>query len=200
MKPRPSALSERNGGSRMNRRKQTGERSAGGARAAIYASLALLLLAGTACEKAKGKDTKPVAAPSVPPPTVVVAEVQQRTVPLVRDFTARTEAIPTVDVRARVAGMLEKVLYREGTEIKAGTVMFELQREEYAAALETAKAQMAKAEADLTRARDTSVVDRARAALDQRKADLEKAKRDVARYEPLAAARAIPQQDLDTAQ
>jgi len=43
-------------------------------------------------------------------------------------------------------------------------------------------------------------VDRARASLDQRKADLEKAKRDVDRYVPLAEARAIPQQDLDSAQ
>jgi membrane fusion protein (multidrug efflux system) len=92
------------------------------------------------------------------------------------------------------------VLYNEGSEVKAGQVLFRLQREEYAAALASAQAQLAKAQADLTRARDTSVVDNARAQLDQRKADLEKAQRDVARYVPLAQARAIPQQDLDTAQ
>jgi membrane fusion protein (multidrug efflux system) len=131
---------------------------------------------------------------------VVVAEVQQRPVEIKRDFVARTQGIPTVDVRARVAGVLENVLYKEGTEVKQGQVLFELQREEYAAALESARAQLAKAQADLTRARDTSVVDRARATLEQRKADREKAQRDVARYKPLAEARAIPQQDLDTAQ
>jgi membrane fusion protein (multidrug efflux system) len=131
---------------------------------------------------------------------VVVADVQQRTVSIVRDFTARTEGIPTVDVRARVPGVLEQVLYNEGTEVKQGQTLFKLQRAEYAAALESAQAQLAKAQADLTRAKDTSVVDRARAQLDQRQADLEKAKRDVARYQPLAEARAIPQQDLDTAQ
>ena len=159
------------------------------------AGLALLLLAGTACDRAKGKEA---AAP--PPPAVIVAEVQQRTVPIVRDFIARTEAIPTVDVRARVAGMIENVRYKEGTEVKQGQILFDLQREEYAAALQTAQAQLAKAEADLTRARDISVVDRSRAQLEQRRADLEKAKRDVDRYTPLAEARAIPQQDLDTAQ
>ncbi|HEX7786750.1 MAG TPA: efflux RND transporter periplasmic adaptor subunit, partial [Methylomirabilota bacterium] len=102
--------------------------------------------------------------------------------------------------RARVAAVLEKVLYREGTLVKQGQVLFELQREEYAAALESAQAQLAKAQADLTRARDASVVDRARAQLDERKAELGRRQADVARYLPLAQARAIPQQDLDTAQ
>ena len=156
-----------------------------------------LSLAIVSCDRAKaGKDAKAAA----PLPSVVVAEVTQRTVPLVRDFTARTEAVPTVEVRARVAGVLEQILFKEGSEVKAGQTLFRIQPEEYAAALESARAQLAKAEADLVRAKDASVVDRARATLDQRRADLEKARRDVARYMPLAAARAIPQQDLDTAQ
>jgi membrane fusion protein (multidrug efflux system) len=158
--------------------------------------LALTLLVGSACDR-KGKEVKGTAAS--PPPAVVVAMVEQRTVPIVRDFVARTEAIPTVDVRARVPGVLEKVLYKEGTEVKQGQVLFEIQRAEYSASLDSAKAQLAKANADLIRAKDTSVVERARAQLEQRKADLEKANRDVLRYQPLAEARAIPQQDLDTA-
>src|SRR6185369_14340142 len=88
----------------------------------------------------------------------------------------------------------------EGTQVNAGQTLFLIQPDEYAAALESARAQLAKAQADVTRAQDISIVDRARAQLDQRKADLEKARRDVARYRPLAEARAIPQQDLDTAQ
>jgi len=82
--------------------------------------------------------------------------------------------------------------------VKEGQTLFVLQRDEYRAALETARAQLAKAQADLTRARDLSVIDRAKAQLAQRQADLEKARQDVARYRPLAEARAIPQQDLDT--
>ena len=174
-------------------KRSEGQLVAGG-RGAVWAGLALLLLAGAACDRSKAKEAAPP-----PPPTVIVASVEQRTVPIVRDFTARTEAVPTVDVRARVPGVLERVLYKEGTEVKQGQILFELQREEYVAALESAKAQAAKAAADLTRAKDASVVDRARATLDQRKADLEKAQRDVARFKPLAEARAIPQQDLDTA-
>ena len=127
-----------------------------------------------------------------------MAEVVQRIVPIIRDFTARTDAIPTVEVRARVPGVLEQVLFKEGTEVKKGQTLFVLQRDEYAAALESARAQLAKAQADLTRARDTSIVDRARAQVDVRKAELGKAQQDVNRYRPLAEARAIPQQDLDT--
>ena len=144
------------------------------------------------------KEAKKDAPPPPPPPQVVVAEVVQRTVPIVRDFTARTDAIPTVEVRARVPGVLEQVLFKEGTEVKQGQTLFVIQRDEYAAALESARAQLAKAQADLTRARDTSIVDRARAQVDVRKAELGKAQQDVNRYRPLAEARAIPQQDLDT--
>ena len=175
-------------------------RIAGGVRIARLGGLAVLLLAAGACDNAKaGKDGKGAGAPPPPPPTVVVAEVVRQPVSISRDFVARTEGIPTVDVRARVSGMLEQVHYKEGSEVKAGQILFDLERAEYQAALQSARAQLAKANADLTRAKDASVVDRARATLDQRKADLEKANRDVARYLPLAEARAIPQQDLDTA-
>ena len=134
----------------------------------------------------------------VPPTEVVVAPVAQQTVSIEREFTARTEAVPTVEVRARIPGVLEQVLFKEGTEAKKGQVLFVIQQAEYRAALETARAQLAKAQADLTRAKDISVIDRARAQLAQREADLEKARADVARYRPLVEARAIPQQDLDT--
>ena len=158
---------------------------------------ALLLAATAGCERNSGASAKTAAAP--PPPTeVVVAAVEQRRVAIVRELTARTEAVPTVEIRARVPGVLEQVLFQEGTEVKEGQTLFMLQQEEYRAALETAKAQLAKAQADLTRARDASVIDRAKAQLAQRQADLEKARQDVNRYRPLAEARAIPQQDLDT--
>lgn len=161
----------------------------------LWTFVAVLLTATIGCERAKA------AKPPTPPaaPQVVVAEVTQRTVPIVREFTARSEAVPTVEVRARVPGMLEQVLFTEGSEVRQGQALFVIQREEYVAALASARAQLAKAEADLTRARDVSVIDRSRAQLDQRKADLEKAQKDVARYRPLADAQAIPVQDLDTA-
>ena len=154
---------------------------------------AWMLVAG--CDRVTA--SKVAAAP--PPPTVVVAAVIVRDTPIVRDFVGRTEAVPTIEIRARVAGVLEQVLFREGSEVKKGQVLFVIQPEEYKAALQSARAQLAKAQADLTRARDVSIVDRGRAHLDQAKAELEKARMDVARYRPLAQEKAIPQQDLDSA-
>jgi membrane fusion protein, multidrug efflux system len=157
----------------------------------------LVLLTATAgCDRSPSAKAAPS---SPPPPDVVTADVEQRAVAIERDFTARTEAVPTVEVRARVPGVLEEMLFKEGTEVKQGQTLFVIQRDEYRAALETARAQLAKAQADLTRARDISVIDRARAQLAQRQADAEKARADVARYRPLVEARALPQQDLDTA-
>jgi membrane fusion protein (multidrug efflux system) len=160
----------------------------------------VVLLALTAgCQRADVAEStaKQDAAPA-PPPTVLVAAVPQRTVQLASEFVARTEAVPTVEIRARVPGVLEEVRFREGSEVERGQTLFIIQQDEYRAALQSARASLAKAQADLTRAHDVSVVDRAQAALDQAKADLGRTRQDVARYRPLAQAQAIPQQDLDT--
>jgi membrane fusion protein (multidrug efflux system) len=157
---------------------------------------AALLVAFTACERGDAKASKQAEAPI---PTVLVAEVPQRTVSVGADFVARTEAVPTVEIRARISGMLEQVRFREGSEVKEGQVLFVIQQAEYRAALQSARAQLAKAEADLIRAKDTSVVERQRAQLDQAKAELGRSQADVARYRPLVKEQAIPQQDLDTA-
>jgi membrane fusion protein, multidrug efflux system len=158
--------------------------------AALGATILITLLG---CQRSTGA-TAPAA-----PPTVVVADVTRQTVPIVREYIGRTDAVPTVELRARVAGVLEQVPVDEGRAVARGQTLFVIQREEYAAALEAARAQLAKAEADLMRARDVSVVDRARAELEQKKADRGKTLQDVNRYRPLAQARAIPQEDLDTA-
>ena len=163
---------------------------------ACLAGIAFLTLA-VGCERGDAKSSKQ--APAVPTPTVLVSEIPQRTVSVGADFVARTEAVPTVEIRARVSGVLEQVRFREGSEVKQGQVLFVIQQEEYKASLQTARAQLAKAEADLLRATDTSVVDRFRASLDQAKADLGKDRADVARYRPLVEQQAIPKQDLDTA-
>lgn len=153
------------------------------------------LLAG--CER--GRSAEAPAAPAAPAPAVVVAEVIRRSVPVVRDFVARTEGVPTVEIRARVQGILERVEFQEGFEVRKGQVLFVIQPDEYRAALRSARAHLTRAEADLTRARDVSVVARAEAALRQAQADLSRARQDVARYRPLVEARALPTQDLDTA-
>ena len=130
---------------------------------------------------------------------VVVAEVLQKTVPVYDEFVARTEALQTVELRARVEGFLEQVLFQDGAIVKEGQVLCVIERRPYEAALQTAKAQLAKAEADLTQAQEQVGVLSARADLAQRQANLVKARQDVARLRPLARDRAVPQQDLDAA-
>ncbi|HEY3065018.1 MAG TPA: efflux RND transporter periplasmic adaptor subunit [Methylomirabilota bacterium] len=165
------------------------------------AGVVFVLALTTGCERGTAKESKSSKAgpPAAPPPTVIVAEVVQRTVPISAEFVGRTEAVPTVEIRARIQGVLEQVRFREGSTVQKGQQLFTIQQEEYRAALQSSRAQLAKAVADLTRARDTSVVDRSRANLEQAKAERGRTQNDVARYRPLAQEKAIPQQDLDTA-
>ena len=67
------------------------------------------------------------------------------------DFTGRTEALPTIDVRARVSGYLDKVLFREGFDVKAGETLFLIDPRTYQADYDRAAANLAQARAHLTR-------------------------------------------------
>jgi membrane fusion protein (multidrug efflux system) len=159
--------------------------------------LTSLILAGCggASEEQKKQAEKAAAAP-VP---VVVASVIQKTVPIITEFTARTDAKDTVELRARVEGFLEGIHFDEGRPVKKGQVLFTLDKRKYEADLQNAKAQLAKAEADLQFAREKVRVEVAQAKLDQAKAQLGKADLDVNRLAPLAKEKAVPQQDLDNA-
>ena len=106
------------------------------ARMSVWILAAVLAVA--ACDR--GQEVKGPAAPAAPPPpSVVVAEVLRRPVPLVRDFVARTEAVPTAEIRARVQGVLEGVRFKEGSEVSEGQVLFVIQQDEYQAALRSAR-------------------------------------------------------------
>jgi membrane fusion protein (multidrug efflux system) len=104
-----------------------------------------------------------------------------------------------VDIRARVKAFLTTQDYSEGTMVKAGQVLFTLDKREYEAQLMQARAQLAKAEAELAQAKEKSVVDTAQANLQIALARLNKTNQDVKRLKPLAAVRAVPQQDYDDA-
>src|SRR5262245_57970447 len=159
-------------------------------------ALGALAPALATCDRTKAKES---AAPAPPAPAVVVAEVVKKTVPITAEFVAQTDAVQTVELRARVQGVLERVRFKEGAEVTQGQVLFEIERSQYEAALQSARAQLAKAQADLAKAQETVEVDRARAELEQRKAAHAKTQTDVARYTPLAQKKAVPQVDLDNA-
>jgi membrane fusion protein, multidrug efflux system len=153
----------------------------------------LLMFLPAACAKKE----PPPAAP--PPPAVVVAPAVQQDVPVTFELVAQTVAEDTVDIKARVAGVLQTMQFEEGKPVKKGAVLFTIDPQEYEAALLGAKAKLAKAEADLKLAKEQVTVRTAEARVAQAKAKLKKAEMDVARLEPLAAADAVPTQDLDNA-
>ena len=84
----------------------------------VAAALALL----AAC-------SKEAAAPTAPPPAQVTSlTVKSATVPVAFEFVGQTESSQQVEIRARVAGFLEKRVYTEGTLVKPGQVLFLIDR------------------------------------------------------------------------
>ncbi len=133
-----------------------------------------------------------------PPPKVTVARPVRRDVADRREYTGHIDAVESVDIRARVRGFLEKVNFQEGTEVKAGDLLYEIDPREYQAAVNQAQAdvqrlqaQLAQAESELGRVNQlrgtgavtpeevvarTSARDVARAQVDQAKAALAQAR------------------------
>ena len=165
-------------------------------RAAITCFLLIMSLVLASCGGSKEEKAGAGAAAPVP---VVVTSVIQKTVPIIAEFTARTDAKDTVELRARVESFLEGIHFEEGRPVKRGQVLFTLDKRKYESDLQTAKAQLAKARADLEFAKDKVTVDMAQAKVDQAKAEMGKADLDVNRLAPLAKENAVPQQDLDNA-
>src|SRR5256714_14010633 len=97
----------------------------------------------TGCTKA------PSEAPTAAPIPVTVSYPVERYVTDYADFTARTAAVDSVEVRARVWGYLDKVHFKEGALVRKGDVLFEIDPRPYQALLNQAKAKVAQDEAQL---------------------------------------------------
>src|SRR5262249_7150516 len=90
-------------------------------------------------------------AASVPPPApVTVSRPVERYVTDYADFTARTAAVDSVEVRAHVWGYLDRVNFKEGAMVKKGDVLFEIDPRPYEALLNQARAKVRQDEAQLT--------------------------------------------------
>ena len=130
----------------------------------------VLAAASSACSRRDASKNPP------PPQKVVVAPVIQRDEALFHEWIGTTQGDVTADIRPRVEGYLLRRVYTEGSLVKQGDVLFEIDPRQL-------EAQLRQAEANL----------------EQAKASLDKAERDVTRDEPLAVQRAISQQELDNA-
>lgn len=88
---------------------------------------------------------------NIEPPIVTVASPLVKDVVDHEEFTGRTEAVESVDVRARVSGYLSKVGFQAGREVHKGDLLFEIDPRPYQADLERAEAELARADARVKR-------------------------------------------------
>lgn len=117
------------------------------------------------------------AAPSPPPPTVTVVEVRATNAAMATEIIGQLDSPQNVEIRARVEAFVESVTFTEGTNVNEGELLYKLDKKPFDERLAAAKGMLAEA-----------------------KAALNKYDKDVARLKPLAAKRAVPQQDLDNAE
>ncbi len=93
------------------------------------------------------------ARPAPPPPAVVVAPVQRGEINPSTEYVGQTVAVDTVDLRARVQAFLMQRVFKEGDDVKQGALLFVLEREPFAAAVDAAAARVAQARAEVVRTR-----------------------------------------------
>src|SRR5262245_9639385 len=138
---------------------------------AVRTTIAVAVVAAlsAACEK--------TATGTAPPPTeVYVVDVIQKDVPVYLELVGQTIGYRDTEIRARVEGVLESMNFQEGSFVKDGALLYQIDRKPLEASLAQAKADQSTAEAKLA-----------------------KANNDVERYRPLAAKQAVSKQELDDA-
>ena len=142
---------------------------------ALASRNALLVVIGLASILFFQGCTKGASAPAPPVPTVEVATVVQQNVPIYSNWVAVLDGYVNAQIQPHVTGYIIRQDYKEGSVVRKGQVLFEIDPRPFQAALDQAKAQLAQAEAQLG-----------------------KANLDVQRDTPLAQQRAIAQAQLDT--
>jgi membrane fusion protein (multidrug efflux system) len=116
------------------------------------------------------------APPQSPPPQVGYVTVQPQSVTITTDLPGRTTAYRIAEIRPQVSGVIQKLMFTQGSEVKAGQQLYQIDPAPFQASLDSALAAEAKAEASLVSARLLAE-----------------------RYKPLAEAHAVSQQDYDNA-
>ncbi|HEY0722235.1 MAG TPA: efflux RND transporter periplasmic adaptor subunit [Gammaproteobacteria bacterium] len=120
-----------------------------GSTLAISSLFVLLAACGNGDKQAPGAGAG--GAPAMPPPEVDVITVTPGSVTLTQDLPGRLLAVRSAEVRARVEGVVEKRLYREGSDVAAGTPLFRIDARTYQAAATAAEADLAAASAQFDR-------------------------------------------------
>jgi RND family efflux transporter MFP subunit len=158
-------------------------------------SLALVVIAALAATTGCSNQTNGATAPA--PPDVQVVAVEQRDVPIYSEWIGTLDGFVNADIKAEVSGYLLEQAYQEGSFVKKGQLLFQIDPRPFQAALELAQGQLAQAEGQLAQARAQLAQAEAQVAVAE--ANQRRTQLDVDRYIPLAQQQAITQQDLDNA-
>jgi len=145
-----------------------------------------------------GAGCSPKTAAALPaPPTVEVVPVEQRDVPIYHEWIGTLTGMVNADIKAEVAGYLLSQNYTEGSFVKQGQLLFQIDPRPFQAAMDQARAQLAQADGQVAQAK--AQLAQAQAQVVTAQANQRKAQLDEDRYIPLAREQAVTQQDLDNA-
>jgi len=145
-------------------------------KAAVAAGLAALMLVLAGCSDEGGDPNSRQTAPRTPPQAGFIS-VKAEAVTLSANVAGRVVAYQTAEIRPQIGGIIEQRVFKEGSEVKRGDVLYRIDDESYRASVASAQASLEKAQAALVSAQ---------------------AKND--RFKALGDGRAVSQQDLDDAQ
>jgi len=157
-----------------------------------------------------GRSNKPAQA-ATPSLAVEVVQVEQKDVPIYSEWIGTTDGMVNADIKAQVTGYLLRQDYKEGSFVKKGQLLFEIDPRPFQAALEQTNGQVAQYQGQLEQAvsqvtqaeaqvgQANSQLLQAQAQLAQAQANQVKTQLDVNKYAPLAEQKAVTQQDYDNA-
>ena len=150
-----------------------------------------------------GRSNKPAqAAPR--PPDVEVVRVEQKDVPVYSEWIGTTEGMVNADIKAQVTGYLLRQDYQEGSFVKKGQLLFEIDPRPLQAVVNQAKGDLAKSESQVQQAvtqldQALAQLGQANSQLMQAEANQRKTQLDVNKYGPLLEQKAVTQQEFDNA-
>ena len=157
--------------------------------AVVLVAVVLVLAFTRSKSKGAGQPAAPV--------EVEVARVEQQNVPIYSEWIGTLDGLVNAEIKSQVTGYILAKDYTEGTFVKKGQLLFEVDPRPFQATLDQAKGDLAKANSQLEQA--NSQLLQAKAQVAQAEANQVKTRLDVQRYEPLVKAQAATQQEFDNA-
>lgn len=150
------------------------------------------------CDKNEDAAGADAAQQQMPPAVVNVQTVTFDTVPQVQTFSGRTAAYQTADVRPQVNGIIDEVLFREGSNVEKGQPLYRINTDNYASSVSSGQAAVEQAQANYQTALANNA--NAKAELASRQASLAQAQNDLQRLKGLVSIDAISKQQYEQAQ